>query len=317
MSQQKMIFFGAGVLGSLYAARLKDAGVDVTIVARGSRYQEIKEHGIVLEHFKTGGQTTTPVRVVDRMPEDEYFDACIIMVRKEQLADALPSLALNRQIPTFVSMVNSAEGPEELIHALGRERVLLGHVNAGGERDGHVVRYMTAAEMTMGELDGAVTDRLRRLAEIFKSAGFPVVLSSNMDAWKRYHVALAIPICTAMYMAGGDNYRLAKSRKGIRMFVIAMREAIGALRAAGYPVQPSKLRLFGVLPSWILVPLCRRVMRMELMDIGGARHARNARGEMTVLAAELRKLIEASGVPTPTLDELYRYLDPAVPPAIV
>jgi hypothetical protein len=49
-----MLFFGAGVLGSVYAARLHEAGVDVTVLARGRRLADIREHGIVLEEFGPG-----------------------------------------------------------------------------------------------------------------------------------------------------------------------------------------------------------------------------------------------------------------------
>ncbi len=45
----KILFYGAGVLGSLYAARLQEAGQEVSILARGQRLADIREHGIVLE----------------------------------------------------------------------------------------------------------------------------------------------------------------------------------------------------------------------------------------------------------------------------
>ncbi len=81
-------------------------------------------------------------------------------------------------------MVNTAEGPEAMIDALGRERVILGFANAGGERDGHLVRLMVAKSkaVTMGELDGSRSQRLRRLQPAFKSGGFPIEISRNMDA---------------------------------------------------------------------------------------------------------------------------------------
>ena len=44
----KILVYGAGNLGSLYAAKLKDAGHDVTILARGKRLHCIREHGILL-----------------------------------------------------------------------------------------------------------------------------------------------------------------------------------------------------------------------------------------------------------------------------
>jgi 2-dehydropantoate 2-reductase len=50
----KILVYGAGVLGSLYGARLKQSGQDVTILARGQRLAEIRTHGIVLENGTTG-----------------------------------------------------------------------------------------------------------------------------------------------------------------------------------------------------------------------------------------------------------------------
>ncbi len=134
MKKMKFLFFGAGVLASLYAAKLHEAGTDVTLVARGSRYEDLKKHGIVLEQFNTKEQTSSRVRLVDRVPEDEYFDLCLVLIQKKQHHNALPALAKKPHIPSFLFMNNDAEGPQSMIDALGRERVLLGHVNAGGER---------------------------------------------------------------------------------------------------------------------------------------------------------------------------------------
>ena len=312
----KVLLFGAGVLGSLYAARLHEAGTDVTLVARGTRYEDLTRHGVVLENFESGERTATPVRVIDRMPTDEMFDLCVVLVQKTQLESALPALASNPHIPAFLFMTNSAEGPEALTGALGPERVLLGHVNAGGERDGPIVRYMVAEKMTMGELDGEQSQRLRDIAGVFKTAGFPVVFSRNMDAWKRYHVAIAVALAGAMYMAGGCNYRLAGSREGTRKCWHAMKEGFLVLRTLGFPVEPPKLRWGSAIPDFVMIPLLQRVLGSELMDIGGARHLRHAREEMLQLEDEFSVLVTESGVPTPNLNELSAYFDPTVPPAI-
>ncbi len=316
MKKIKVLFFGAGVLGSLYAARLHEAGSDVTLVARGSRYDDLKKHGIVLEEFNTGERTTTEVRVVDHMPADEYFDVCVVLVQKTQLESALAALAVNSHIPAFLFMHNDAEGPQSMIDALGKERVMLGHVNAGGERDGHVVHYMVAEKMTMGELDGKKSERLQQIADAFKSAGFPVVFSKNMDSWKRYHVAIAMGLTGGIYMAGSCNYRLARSREMITKSWHAMREAFQVLRTLGFPMEPPKLRWGMMIPDFIMVPLLQRVLGSELFDIGGARHARNARDEMIQLRDEFNVLKEKAGIETPVLDDLQRYIDPSVPPAL-
>jgi 2-dehydropantoate 2-reductase len=314
MTDMRMLFFGAGVLGSVYAARLHEAGVDVTLLARGRRLADIREHGVVLEVFGSGKRTTTRVEVVDRMPRDEHFDVCVVPIQATQVEAALPTLAENPHIPSFVFMHNTVTGFDPLVQALGRERVLIGHANLGGERDGHVVHYMASQNMTFGELDGGESVRLQRIADAFRAAGFGVEFNADMDAWKRYHMAFGAPMTNAMYMAGSCNYRLARNREALGTFIRGMREGFEVLKAHGFTIEPKKMRQLAALPDFALVLLFRVVMRMRIMDIGGARHARNAREEMAQLSRQLLSLAEQADVPTPTLRDLHRYaLEPATP----
>lgn len=304
----RALVFGAGVLGSFYAARLAEAGHDVTVVARGRRHRDVVEHGIVLEIFDTQERRTVPVRVVDRMPRDARFDVCLVLVRKTQLAEALPVLAAGTGVAAFLFMVNTAEGPQAMIDAVGRERVLLGFANAGGERDGHLVRVMEAKRkgVTLGELDGTRSERLERIAAAFRDAGFQVEFSANMDAWLRYHVALVGPFANALYVAGADNVALANDPATLRLALRAVREAVGVVRAHGFAVEPRALRALAWLPDALLVPLLRRVIASPIMDIGGVRHAVAARDEMTALNGELVALARAAGVEVPAMTELQR-----------
>jgi 2-dehydropantoate 2-reductase len=302
----RVLVFGAGVLGSFYAARLAGAGHDVTVVARGRRYRDLVRHGIVLEFFDTKERTTSPVRVVDRMPDEERFDVCLVLVRKTQLAEALPVLATGTGVAAFLFMVNNAEGPQAMIDAVGRGRVLLGFANAGGERDGHLVRVMEAQRkgVTLGELAGVRSERLERIAAAFRQAGFRVEISADMDAWLRYHVALVGPFANALYAAGADNVALANDPPTVRLALRAVREAIGVVRAHGLAVEPRSLRLLTWLPDAVLVPLLRRKIASPIMDIGGVRHAVAARDEMAALNEELFALARAAGIDTPAMTEL-------------
>ena len=310
----RVLVFGAGVLGSFYAARLAEAGHDVTVVARGRRYRDLVEHGIVLEVFDTQERRTTRVRAIDTMPTEERFDLCLVLVRKTQLAEALPTLATGAGVAAFLFMVNTTEGPQAMIDAVGRERVLLGFANAGGERVDHVVRVMEAKRkgVTLGELDGARSERLERIAGAFRDAGFGVEFSADMDAWLRYHVALVGPFANALYLAGADNVALANDPPKVRLALRAVREAIRVVRAHGFAVEPRALRLLAWLPDLLLVPLLRRVIASPILDIGGVRHAVAARDEMTALNHELFALARAAGIDTPAMSELQRGAD-AVP----
>ncbi len=315
----KILVYGAGVLGSVYAAELKEGGHDVSILARGQRLADIHEHGIVLEELETGFRTTTHVNVVERLEPDDAYDLVLVLMRANQVQAVLPALAASRRTPNVLFVGNNAAGPGKMVEALGRERVLMGFGGTGGVREGHVIRYLARSDygnapLLIGELDGQITPRLQRIAEGFGGAGTQVGFSPNIEAYLRTHVALISPIANAIYMAGGDNYRLARTRDGVVLMVRAVREGFRVLRALGVPITPSKLKVFDWIPEPVLVALMRRVFNTEMAEIGMTGHANAARDEMKHLADEFKALARATSVPTPALDRLYAYIDPAVPP---
>jgi 2-dehydropantoate 2-reductase len=312
----KILFYGAGVLGSLYAARLQEAGQDVSILARGQRLADIREHGIVLEDGDTGRRTTIRVNVVEHLAPDDAYDLVVVLMRKNQVSAILPTLAANRHTPSVLFMGNNAAGPDEMVEALGRERVLLGFARVGGYREGHVIitKVASSGPTTIGELDGRSTSRLRQIAEAFKAAGFSVVISPHMDAWLKTHFVEVGPVAHALYLAGGDNYRLARTRDGLVLTVRTIREGYRVLRALGVPITPANHKIFNWIPEPILVALMRRLFNTKTAEIEIAGHANAARDEFKHLADEFRILTRTTSVPTPAMDRLYTYIDPTVPP---
>jgi 2-dehydropantoate 2-reductase len=137
----KILVYGAGVLGTLYAARLQDSGQDVSLVARGRRLANLRQHGLVLENMIGGGQTVGCVRIIERVNDEDSYDLAIVLMRKNQVATVLPILANCRKIPAILFMHNNAAGPDAMVNALGCGRVLLGFPGAGGTLENHVVKY--------------------------------------------------------------------------------------------------------------------------------------------------------------------------------
>jgi len=207
----------------LYAARLKESGRDISVLARGQRLADTREHGIVLEDVSTGHRTTTRVNVVERLDSEDAYNLVVVMMPRNHVPEILSILADNRYTPNILFMFNNAAGPDEMINTLGRDRVLIGFPGAGGTRKGHIIRYMVVSgrqqPTTLGELDGSTTPRLEQIADAFKGAGFPVAINSQMDAWLKTHVAEVSPMANALYMAGGDNYRLARTRDAIVLMI--------------------------------------------------------------------------------------------------
>jgi 2-dehydropantoate 2-reductase len=135
----KILVYGAGVLGSLYAARLADSENDVTIFARGQRLIDIRSNGIVLEDVATRRQTTIHVSVVEQLTPQDAYELIIVLMRKKQASTILPILAANEATNYILFTYNNAAGFNEIVRSLGRGRASIGFPGAGGTLDGSIV----------------------------------------------------------------------------------------------------------------------------------------------------------------------------------
>jgi len=314
-----ILIYGAGVLGSFYAARLQNSGQNVTLLARGERLRQLREHGIVLEEDGTGRQMTTAVNVTDTLLPDDAYDWIFVIMRKNQVASVLPTLAANHATPNILFMTNTTEGADA-VASVGRERVALGFVGVGGARVGHIVRVSKldgqSISTTLGEPNGQMSQRLLRLAQVLEGARFSVTIERHMDAWLKTHVALVSPIANAIYMADGDIHRLAHQPESLRLMIQAVREGFRVLHRLGVPTVPLLLR---ALVEWVPVPLLLRLLMSrfdtQAAELNLARHANAATDEMRALADEFYVLVQKSGLDTPAIDRLRRYM-PEVPEAV-
>ena len=171
----KILFFGAGPLGSVYAHLLHEKVGDVTILARGERYDWLKENGLVLLNELTGQKDSSRVNVVNELkPEDEY-DLVIVLIRKNKLLPIFEILAARPGVKNVLYMGNNALGFDEYVKHLPVEKVLFGFPGAGGGIRDHVVHYADREKpkgkrrgVTIGEVDGRNKERTLAVRSLFE-----------------------------------------------------------------------------------------------------------------------------------------------------
>lgn len=312
----RILVLGAGVQGSLYAARLHDAGHDVTILARGERLESIRRHGIVVRDVASHLVSTSLVPAIDRLAPDDRYDVALVFVRREQRTATLADLAANRT-PSILFMGNDPIGAGDLAAALGPDRILLGFPGAGGTIEDGVVHVRLAGRAlptTIGELDGSESDRIRELAIVLRSAGFPTAVSGRIDAWLKTHAAVVVPVAAAVHAAGGDLRRAARTPDIVILTVRAIREGLAVLRALDVPITPEGYGRLMALPEPALRAYVARGFGTERARLMAAAHALRAREEMAALADDLHTLAARSGVPTPSFDRLTAHLEPTAEP---
>ena len=307
----RWLIYGAGNIGCLYAAKLAGASQDVTVLARGPRLAELREHGIRLEDWDTGERTTTRVEVVERLEPDDAYDVVMVILPKHRIAEVLPILAANTRTPSVMFFGNNAAGPDAMIDALGPDRVLFGFPGAAGvPREGYIRYLVTSAReqpTTLGELGGNESERVVAMAEALKAAGFPVAISPAIDAWLKTHVAKVLPTLCALHRADLDPLRLADDDESLDLLVRSMREGLEVLEANGIPIRPHNHRVIGWLPPRLMRWVMRRLFRAESMEIKMG-HASGSAGEWRLIMEEFRALIDRAGIPTPATDILLREL---------
>ena len=153
----RILVVGAGVNGSVCAAALQRAGYRVALLARGRRFEELKERGIEIEDPLKNTRTVTRVPVIDYLAPTDLYEYILVVIRKNQVQELLPVLAQNRS-PSVVFMVNTASGHEDWVAALGEQRVLLGFIFAGGRREGGLIRAMRSrgGSTPFGEIEAGL-----------------------------------------------------------------------------------------------------------------------------------------------------------------
>jgi 2-dehydropantoate 2-reductase len=301
----RVLVIGAGVNGSACAAGLHNAGIDVTVLARGQRYEEVRDNGIVIENPFNKKRTVARVPVMNSLAPEDRYDFVLVVVRKNQALELLPLLAQNRS-PNIVFMGNNLSGPNEFIKALGRDRVMMGAVYAAGKRDGSLIRAIVikSAAAPFGEIDGTITPRLKQLAAIFRQAGFKVELSTNIVDTQMTHALGVALIGTLIGKHGCNAPALARSTDDLKLFIEGRRESHLLQRSLGHQIVPQSEATLSRFPAFLQIAGLRLMLNSRLGEVGLAWHASKAPDEIQQLAAELQVMVDQSGLPVPAIRKI-------------
>ncbi|MBN1453982.1 MAG: hypothetical protein JW963_23405, partial [Anaerolineales bacterium] len=121
-------------------------------------------------------------------------------------------------------------------------------------------------------------------------------------------------LAPAMRAAGRDNVRMAHTRDAIVLAIRAIREGYRVLRALGYPIVPRSARIFERLPEPVLVWGFRKRLVDPRIRVAMLEHSEAAQDEIKHLADEFIALKRQTSIPTPAIDHLYVFFDPAAHP---
>ena len=192
----KIAILGAGAMGSAIGALLAKAGNDATLIDVWKEAVEaINRDGLKIQN-KAGEITTHKVRAVTSPAQvTGPVDLLLVFVKCYHTVDAVKSaLPILGPDSTVLSLQNGWGNGPRIAEVVGKERVVLGvcYHSATVLGPGHVL-HAGQGKTFIGEMDGAVTPRVQKIAEVFKAAGFDIEASAQVlkEIWSKLALNVA------------------------------------------------------------------------------------------------------------------------------
>ena len=279
----KLLIYGAGVIGCLYAAAFSKAGYDTSVYARGNKLEMLKRRG--LQYEKNGKTYKAAVKVIGTLQNDDIYDFIFLTVRENQVHTALEELKFNNSA-NIVTMVNTLELYGSWENLCGGGRIIPAFPGAGGSYGNGVLKanftppFIQAT--TFAEIDGSKTERLKKLAAIFKTARVSYRIVKDMHAWQVCHLALVVPLADAYYKAENSE-AVWKEPNVMNETARQIKSNFQKLYRSGVKLSPPKMHLFRLLPVGILQSILTPIFKSRFAHIFMYRHSMNARDEMKEL----------------------------------
>jgi 2-dehydropantoate 2-reductase len=273
----KIAIVGTGAMGSVYAALLASAGHEIWAIDSWREHVDaIRATGLRVEG--ASGDRTVRVRATTDPREAGACDLVILATKAMHVAAAAESAkTLLDEHSVVLSIQNGLGGPATAANVLGRDRVLVGVVGGFGasmRAPGHA-HHNGMEFVRLGELDGPITPRLQRVADVWRGAGFRVLLFDDIHqlVWEKLicNCAYSGPCGVSEQTIGEaiDDPGLWRISAACASEAFAVARAKGVTLAFDDPV--AYVRAFGLKipkarPSVLLDLLARRKTEIDVIN---------------------------------------------------
>jgi len=186
----RIAVFGTGGVGGYFGGRLAQAGEDVTFIARGEHLRAIKATGLKVDSTN-GDFTIYPAKATDDVGEIGVVDLVILGVKAWQVPDAARAMKpLVGRTTTVLPFENGVDAVPQLVSELGPDNVVGGlcRIVSYVVEPGHIRHAGFAPSMIIGELDNRRTERIERINEVFRRAGFDTTIAADIQValWTKF-----------------------------------------------------------------------------------------------------------------------------------
>jgi len=226
---------GAGAMGGIFGAYLSRAGHDVHLIdVSRPAIEAINRDGLIVEE-KDGSAPAFRVPATDDPASVGPVDLIVNFVKcyhtQAAVTSAKPMIGPGT---TILSLQNGWGNVDRIGAVAGRDRILVGLTYHGGTLLGPGrVKHPGSGMTYLGELDGARSERLLKVDEALRSAGFETTVSERIldEVWKK----LALNCCTLPVAAllRFQSHELVAYPAARDQMALILREVVDVARAKG------------------------------------------------------------------------------------
>ncbi|MCD6330766.1 MAG: 2-dehydropantoate 2-reductase [Thermoplasmata archaeon] len=226
----KFIVYGAGALGSLFAALLSTKH-DVLLIGRKEHIEAIRKNGLKIEGVTKGVF----------YPEVEWdgskYDVVLLTTKSYDTRKAVREIKEKFGKIDVLSLQNGLRNEEIIAEEMGMEYALGGITSHGATfLQAGKIYHAGKGETVIGELNGEITERIRKIANAFNECGIETKISRNIkrDIWRKAIVNSAINGLSAVLRC--KNGEILRNEYAEKLLEEICKEGIRVANAEGMEI---------------------------------------------------------------------------------
>lgn len=231
----KVAILGSGAMGSLYGGMLAEGGCDVTLIDIWKEHMDrVNASGLSIEGV-SGDRVIPSLRGVTDPKDAGEADLVIVFVKATATKTAMEGArSLLGQKTVVLTLQNGLGNVEKLAEVIGESRILAGITGDGCTLLGPGrIRHAGQGDTILGELNGEITERLKRITSVLKESGFSAKMSENVSGliWTKLLANVGINALTAL--TGLRNGKLLDYPETEELLRLAVHEAVAVAEKKG------------------------------------------------------------------------------------
>ncbi|GAA4308418.1 2-dehydropantoate 2-reductase [Pontixanthobacter gangjinensis] len=241
----EILVYGIGGVGGYFGGRLANAGLNVSMIARGEHLKQIQDHGLEVESIK-GDFRVKPKMATSDVAEVPTPDLIILGIKSWQIPSVAAELkTIIGENTVILPLQNGADNYEKLVEILPKKNVLAGlcFIVSYVEKPGKIKHASYEPKIVFGEADNSKSDRVMQIHDILDEAGIEnnIPDSIQLEIWKKF-----LFICTVSGIGGLTRVPIDKIRDSEYLYKM-MRDSAKEIneigKAKGIPLTEKHLEM--------------------------------------------------------------------------